>query len=84
MDLLSEPNNSEDKLTARFLESTFEIYEKDDQAECQKTYLQLQIKNKNKCRKLMFGKNIVCSIKLLNMNILVVSCSVWTNTGGYD
>lgn len=64
MALLSELNNSEDKLCAVSLGSTFEICGKDDQAECQKTYLQLQIKNKNKCGKLIFRKNIVCSIKL--------------------
>lgn len=48
----------EDKLCAHFLESKFVIIEKDDQAECQKIHLQCQIKNKNKYRKLKFGKNI--------------------------
>lgn len=45
-DLLSELNNPEDKLCAHFLESTFEIYGKDDQDECQKTIYNTKLKIK--------------------------------------
>lgn len=55
---------------------------KNDQFECQKTYLQPQIKDKPNCRELLFGNEFVCSIRMPNINILVMSTQI--NIGEYE